>query len=409
MRKFFVHFQDIAGPDDAAAIMKQIGTDTHGVTLMKNKMVHYTLRVGPLPARAANIVKQEMLSVGGDAAVARGVIDCSAPDGPVLLSATRKQFRRFLQKMRAQPFSLPKLADQIQAAISCYERPAPYLFTCRGITVDLQQQPLIMGILNVTPDSFSDGSRYQAKEQALEHARQMIADGAAIIDIGGESTRPGAAKVTLEQELERVIPVIEALRAERDDIPLSIDTYKSDVAREALASGADMVNDISAGRYDSGMAGVVAATEAYLCLMHIQGTPDNMQEHPEYREVIEEIISSLEESVDLAVQNGVAREKLFIDPGIGFGKTLAHNLTILKHLREFRVLGLPILIGTSRKSFIGRLTGKDVDDRLAGTIASIAHAVWSGGNIIRVHDVGAARDAIQIINAIRQADRYGEC
>ncbi|RLB71327.1 MAG: dihydropteroate synthase [Deltaproteobacteria bacterium] len=406
MRKFFVHLQDISRPEEAADIMRHIGTDIHGVSLMKNKMVHYTLRVGPLPARAANIVKQEMLSVGGDAAVARGVIDCSAPDGPVLLSATRKQFRRFMQKMKAQPFSLPRLAEQIHQVLSHYEGRRPLVFNCRGLEADLRHQTLIMGILNVTPDSFSDGSLFQDRDAALAQARKMIAEGAQIIDVGGESTRPGAKKISLEQELERVVPVIEALRAERDDIPISIDTYKSRVALEALKAGADMVNDISGCRFDPEMAATVARAGAYLCLMHIKGTPDNMQQNPEYADVVEEILSYLDESIAIALSHGVPREKLIVDPGIGFGKTLDHNLTILKYLREFQTFGLPVLIGTSRKSFIGRLTGREVDDRLAGTLASIAQAVWNGASIVRVHDVAAARDAVLLLDAVRSAERY---
>ncbi|MEA2109137.1 MAG: dihydropteroate synthase [Pseudomonadota bacterium] len=406
MRKFFVHFQDISKPEEAAAIMRQIGTDVHGISLMKNKMVHYTLRVGPLPARAANIVKQEMLSVGGEAAVARGVIDCSAPDGAVLLSATRKQFRRFMQKMRAQPFSLPRLADQIQQVISHYETSRPLSFSCRSIEADLRRQTLIMGILNVTPDSFSDGSRFQNKEAALNQARRMIAEGAQIIDVGGESTRPGAAKVTLDQELERVIPIIEALRAERDDIPISIDTYKSQVASEALKAGADMVNDISGCHFDADMATIVSRAEAFLCLMHIKGTPDNMQVNPEYDNVIEEIMTYLEDGIGIALEQEVAKEKLIIDPGIGFGKNLDHNLTILKYLREFQTFGLPVLVGTSRKSFLGRLTGQEVDNRLAGTIASVAQAIWNGANIVRVHDIEATKDAVLVLDAIRSAERY---
>jgi len=279
-------------------------------------------------------------------------------------------------------------------------------FSCRSIEADLRRQTLIMGILNVTPDSFSDGSLFQKKEAALNQARRMIAEGAQIIDVGGESTRPGAVKVTLEQELERVIPVIEALRAERDDIPISIDTYKSQVASEALNAGADMVNDISGCHFDADMAEIVSRAEAFLCLMHIKGTPENMQVNPEYDDVIEEIMTYLEEGIGIALDQGIAREKLIIDPGIGFGKNLGQNCTILKYLREFQAFGLPVLIGSSRKSFIGRLTGKEVDDRLAGTIASVAQAIWNGANIVRVHDIGVTKDTVLVLDAIRSAERY---
>ncbi|MEA3240846.1 MAG: dihydropteroate synthase, partial [Pseudomonadota bacterium] len=254
--------------------------------------------------------------------------------------------------------------------------------------------------------SFSDGSRFQNKEAALNQARRMIAEGAQIIDVGGESTRPGAAKVTLDQELERVIPIIEALRAERDDIPISIDTYKSQVASEALKAGADMVNDISGCHFDTEMAETIAKAEAFLCLMHIKGTPDNMQVNPEYDNVIEEIMTYLEDGIGIALEQEVAKEKLIIDPGIGFGKNLDHNLTILKYLREFQTFGLPVLVGTSRKSFLGRLTGQEVDNRLAGTIASVAQAIWNGANIVRVHDIEATKDAVLVLDAIRSAERY---
>ncbi|MBW1645132.1 MAG: dihydropteroate synthase [Deltaproteobacteria bacterium] len=406
MRKFYVYYQEVDDPAAAAGLITRIGTDKQGISLMKNKLVHHTLRVGPLPPRAANIVKQEMLAVGGEAAVSRGVIDCSAPDGPVLLSATRKQFRRFLQKMRSQPFSLPRLAEQIREVLKTYDQRPPLFFRCRGVEVDLQQRTLIMGILNVTPDSFSDGSRFLARDDALRQAAKMIAEGADIIDIGGESTRPGAARVGLDEELERVLPVIEALRREHEAIPISIDTYKSRVAREALAAGADLVNDISGCRFDPEMGRVVAAAGAHLCLMHIQGTPENMQKNPIYDDVVIEVLDYLRQSIDLATGQGVAREKLIVDPGIGFGKTLEHNLAILKHLREFRSFGLPVLVGTSRKSFIGRLTGREVDDRLAGTIASVAQSILGGAHLVRVHDVRAARDAALVVDAIRNANRW---
>ncbi len=406
MGKFYVYCQEIADPADAAALITRIGTDKQGISLMKNKMVHYTLRVGPLPARAANIVKQEMLAVGGEAAVARGVIDCSAPAGPVLLSATRKQFRLFGRKMRSQPFSLPRLGEQIHEVLGACEQRQPLAFRCRNLDVDLRRRTLIMGILNVTPDSFSDGNRYLDRDDARRQAEAMIAAGADIIDIGGESTRPGAARVELAAELERVIPVIEDLRREHDGIPLSIDTYKSAVAREALAAGADLVNDISGCRFDPQMAAVVAAAGAFICLMHIQGTPENMQKNPVYNEVVVEVLDYLRESIARVEEQGVPREKIIVDPGIGFGKTLAHNLAILKHLREFRSFGLPVLVGTSRKSFLGRLTGREVEDRQAASIASVAQAVWCGAQIVRVHDVEAARDAVRVIDAIRNADRF---
>ncbi len=405
MRNYHVRLLDIKTSRDAVALMQQIGTDIHGVSLMKNKMVHYNFRVGPLPAAAANIIKQEMLAVGGEAAVTRGVINCSADNSDAILSASRKQFRKFCQKLRAQPFSLAQMADRLEAALRNQEKNSGLPFLCRGIEVDLKQQSLIMGILNVTPDSFSDGNRFFKLEEALIQARRLILEGADILDIGGESTRPGAARVGEDEELNRVIPVIKALRSEFPDLPISIDTYKSRVAIAALNAGADIINDISAFNFDPNMAKVAASTEAYACLMHIQGTPNAMQKDPTYSDLFAEICHSFENSINLAIKSGIKMEKLLIDPGIGFGKTLEHNLLLLKHLKDFTGFGLPLLIGTSRKSFIGKLTGDPVDQRLFASLATVAQALTNGANIVRVHDVAATKQALTVIDAINHAQR----
>ena len=405
MRNYHVRLLDIKTAGDAAALMRQIGTDVHGVSLMKNKMVHYNFRVGPLPAAAANIIKQEMLSVGGEAAVTRGVINCSADNSDAILSATRKQFRKFCQKLRAQPFSLSMMADQIQAALQTQEKSTGLLFSCRGVKVDLKQQSLIMGILNVTPDSFSDGNRFFAPEEALAQAHRLVAEGADIVDIGGESTRPGAARVKEDEELNRVLPIIEAMRREFPNLPISIDTYKSRIAAAALNAGADIINDISAFNFDPKMAKVAASADAYACLMHIQGTPDAMQKDPVYSDLFAEICHYFEKSIRLGIDAGIKREKLILDPGIGFGKTLDHNLLLLKHLRDFAGFGLPLLIGTSRKSFIGKLTGDPVDQRLFASLATVAQGLTNGANIVRVHDVAATKQAVTVIDAINHAQR----
>lgn len=405
MRNYHVRLLDLHSAADAASLMRQIGTDTHGVSLMKNKMVHYSFRVGPLPAAAANIIKQEMLSVGGEAAVTRGVINCSAQASDAILSATRKQYRNFCRKLRAQPFSLAQMADRIEAALRHQEKDEGLPFHCRDIEVDLKKRSLVMGILNVTPDSFSDGSLYLDPEKALAQARRMVKEGADIIDIGGESTRPGAARVEEPEELRRVVPVIEALRAEFPGLPLSIDTYKSRVADAALKAGADIVNDISAFNFDPEMAEVTARHDAWACLMHIQGTPQKMQENPGYEDLFAEICAYFESSIARAVAAGVKREKLILDPGIGFGKTLEHNLLLLKHLREFTGFGLPLLIGTSRKSFIGKLSGAPVTERLPGSIATVALALAGGANLARVHDVAATRQALTVIDAAKNVKR----
>ena len=244
-----------------------------------------------------------------------------------------------------------------------------------------------MGILNVTPDSFSDGGKYFNKERAVEQALRMQDEGADIIDIGGESTRPGAEKISVKEEISRVVPVIEAL-ANKVKIPLSIDTYKSAVAGAAISSGASIINDISGLRFDPQMPYVAARHNVPVVIMHIKGTPKNMHKNPSYKSLIPEVIDYLREGIEIARNAGVADEKIIIDPGIGFGKTLEHNLEIIKKLDVFSGLEKPVLIGPSRKSFIGKILGDlPVTERLEGTSAAIAISILNGANIIRVHDV----------------------
>ncbi len=275
------------------------------------------------------------------------------------------------------------------------------------VLLGLGKRTLVMGILNVTPDSFSDGGKFFTLESALERARQLIREGADIIDIGGESTRPGAEPVPEEEELRRVVPVIRAIR-EESAVPISIDTYKATVAEAALDAGANIVNDISALRFDPQMVKVVARARVPVVLMHMLGEPRTMQQNPVYTDVVREIKEFLGERIAFARAHGI--EKIIIDPGIGFGKTVAHNLEILRRLSELKELGCPILIGTSRKSFIGKLGGTEehplpVQERLEGTIASNVIAVLNGAQIVRVHDVAATKKALAIVDAVCYAVR----
>jgi dihydropteroate synthase len=259
-----------------------------------------------------------------------------------------------------------------------------------------------MGILNVTPDSFSDGGDYLAAERALRQGLRLLADGADLIDIGGESSRPGAAPVSQQEELDRVVPVIERLRNETD-LPLSVDTTKSAVARAAILAGANYINDISGLRFDAGMAAVAAESGAGLFLMHTRGTPRDMQKQTAYADLLAEVTAYLRQGIDLALAAGVSPRALAIDPGIGFGKSVEGNLTLLRHLERLHELGYPVLLGTSRKNFIGRIL--DQDDprrRLAGTLATLALAVDKGVQIFRVHDVRAARETLLVAWAIRE-------
>jgi dihydropteroate synthase len=267
------------------------------------------------------------------------------------------------------------------------------------------ERTLVMGVLNVTPDSFSDGGQFFSFDQAIAHAEQMTSEGADIIDIGGESTRPGSEFVSVEEELRRVIPIIERLRANAS-IPLSIDTTKSAVARAALEAGAEIVNDISALRFETSLADEVAKANAGLVLMHSRGTPKTMQQLPPAADIMIEVIDGLRESIAVARQHGVAAESIAIDPGIGFGKTAEQNVEVIAKLDQLahEFPDFPIMIGTSRKSFIGKLLDDaPADQRLHGTIASIAASVMNGAHIVRVHDVKAAVDAVRVAGAFRRS------
>ncbi len=268
---------------------------------------------------------------------------------------------------------------------------------CGRFGFNLAQRPLVMGILNVTPDSFSDGGRFQSLEFAMERAEQMIADGVDIIDIGGESTRPGSPSVPVQEELDRVMPVIYALRELGH--ALSIDTCKPEVMREAIIAGADMINDINAFRAP-GAVEAVADSDVGLCIMHMQGTPQNMQAQPHYGDVMAEVTDFLRERVAALEAAGVARDRVTIDPGFGFGKTVEHNVTLLRGINELQnALGLPVLAGLSRKSMIGALTGRSVEQRMAGSLGGALAAVAQGARIVRVHDVAETVDALKVWNA----------
>jgi dihydropteroate synthase len=256
----------------------------------------------------------------------------------------------------------------------------------------------LLGVVNITPDSFSDGGRFLGTAEALAQGRLLAADGAAIVDVGGESTRPGAEPVTASVEIERVLPVIEGLVA--DGIAVSIDTSKAEVARAALAAGAVLVNDVTALRGDPGMAGVVAAAGADVCLMHMLGEPRTMQDDPRYDDVVGEVEAFLAERAEVAVAAGIARDRIALDPGIGFGKTLAHNLALMRALPRLSALG-PLLLGVSRKRFLGALTGREIaSDRVAASVAAALYCYRGGAHLLRVHDVRATADALAVERAL---------
>lgn len=274
------------------------------------------------------------------------------------------------------------------------------ILDCAGKQLDLSR-PRVMGVLNITPDSFSDGGQFLASERAIEQALEMVSQGAAIIDVGGESTRPGADEVPLEEEIQRVVPVIEAL-APVLSVPISVDTSKPEVMQAAVEAGAGMINDVYALRRD-GATEMAASLKVPICLMHMQGKPRSMQQQPHYDDVVTEVIEFLRERVKRCVQAGIRREYLLLDPGFGFGKSLEHNLSLLKHLDVLVKEGLPVLAGMSRKSMIGAVLDAPVDKRLYGSVAVATLAAWQGAQLIRVHDVKATVDAVTLASAVVEA------
>jgi len=371
---------------EARAELRRVGVDPRSESIMAPKLRYVVIKLKDLDVRAANVLKQEMLAKGAEAAVAKWASGFTRPTTDVLLMGTVKQYRLVLKKLRVQPFGLPDLVEPISRLLES-DNPAKTVIGRRGQELVVGERTLVMGILNLTPDSFSDGGLYIDLPAALERAKEMVAAGADIIDIGGESTRPGADPVGEEEERRRVLPVVERLASELD-VPLSIDTSKAGVARAAVEAGAAVVNDVTALRGDPEMAGVCAEYGVAVVLMHMPGEPRTMQEDPRYDDIISDLVAFFTERLSFAAGAGIAPERAMIDPGFGFGKTTGHNLEILRRLGELRSLGCPIVLGTSRKSTIGTVLGRaPADDRLEGTAATIAAGILAGARIVRVHDV----------------------
>lgn len=386
----------------ARAQIKEVGASLAGIESMAPKAIQYAIKLGRVSSPAANILKQEMLAIGGEAAIAKGVIGLKAKSSDVLLMGTLKEFDRLIEKLAAQPFGLNEIAQELKELLGNLIQKGFWELKCGKYRFPLGRRTLIMGILNVTPDSFADGGRYNDLNSAILHAKDMVSQGADIIDVGGESTRPGAKPVSLKEELRRVIPVITAL-LEEVDLPISIDTYRSEVAQKALDLGAHMVNDISALRMDPEMASLVASYKVPLVLMHMQGRPRNMQRNPRYKCVVGEVLDFLRERIRAAVDRGIDEANIIIDPGIGFGKLASHNLEIIRRLWEFKSLGRPILLGPSRKRVIGDVLGLPLEERLEGTAALVSCAILNGANIVRVHDVKEMVRVARMADAIKNA------
>jgi dihydropteroate synthase len=377
---------------DVQRVMTRGRVSGEGIRLMSNKALFRVVHVSGLDVRAANILKQEMLSRGGEVATSREVYELRGGEADCLIMGTLTQFERLLPKLRQQPFGLRALSGSIEAALQNYDLVAPSV----PAGLDLSAAPL----LNVTPDSFSDGGAYAEADSAVAAGLRMVDEGATFVDVGGESSRPGAAPVPADEELRRVMPVVTAL-APKLPGRISVDTYKADIAARALEAGAYMINDISALRMDPAMVDVVRDADCPLILMHMQGEPRSMQKEPHYDDVVAEVYAFFVERLNWAVDHGLREENLLVDPGIGFGKSVEHNLEILRNLGTFRSLGRPLVVGTSRKRFLGEIAGvQDPAERDRATAATTVLAAREGAHILRVHRVAVNAEAARVARAV---------
>ncbi len=375
------------------------GSDPAALPYLTPKLIHKNLLIEGVRLYAANVLKQSMLSIGGDVAVHRNAITGRIETSDCLVMGDLRHYRLLVDKLRLQP-GLGPLADIIEDQIFTPEE-ALFLRLCAK-DFSWERKPVIMGILNITPDSFSDGGLWHDHERALDHALEMVLHGADILDIGGESSRPGAESIDADEEIRRVAPLIEKLAA-RTDIPISIDTKRARTAEAAIGAGARIINDISALSHDPDMPGIAAKTGAGVVLMHMRGTPTTMQSDTSYHDIVREIFSYLEERITFSMEKGIDPSSILIDPGIGlFGKDREGNLRLIHHIAQFKSLGMPVVLGHSRKAFIGQVLDTPVPGRQEGTDAVSAWAVTQGVDVLRVHDVLHTKRIRDMMNAIRE-------
>ncbi len=371
--------------------LDRMGCDPRGVEIMSPKGRYRLVRATGLDPRGANILKQEFLAAGGEAAVSWSALSLTEDTSEVIMMGTISHYNRVLRKLEEQPFALPSLSKEVRKALECFDEP--------------KEPPIpgedtrIMGILNVTPDSFYDGGRYSEKDLAVQRALAMVEQGADIIDVGGESTRPGSERSSLQEEIDRVVPVIQAI-SEKTDVCISVDTHKPTVAEKAVEAGASMINDVF-GLRTEGMLETAGVLDVPVVIMHMRGTPETMQKDPKYEDVMGEIYSFLNKQAILAEDAGVSPDNIIIDPGIGFGKKLQHNLEIISRLEEFNSMGYPVLLGASRKSFLGDILGKEAEGRLYGSLGIAAVAVQKSISILRVHDVRETVDVVKAVSSLQ--------
>ncbi len=392
VRKARARVLDSVAGDEVVAELHARGADRDVVEAVVQRALGRAMLVGPLPLEEAQALRRASKQAGVAALLAKPAGRADPTRVEVVLMGAMDQLAAAAAAIGSE------VGSRIEEARRSFVAPAQRILRCRGRELSLGEKTLIMGIVNVTPDSFSGDGLAADPEAAVALGRRMVSEGADMLDIGGESTRPGSEPVTLDEELRRVLPVVEALAAL--EVPVSIDTYKSAVAKKALVRGASIVNDISGLHADDEMPRVAAEAGAAVVIMHIRGTPRDMQKDPRYADVIGEISDYLEEGIARAEAAGLTRDQIVVDPGIGFGKKLEHNLEILRRLREFRCLGCPVMVGTSRKSMIGAILDLPVEERLEGTAATVALAIHAGADMVRVHDVREMARVARVADAI---------
>lgn len=398
--KFKIRALNIKTIKEGLKEFKKIGASNDGSHIMVSKIFPLSLKVRSISPVAAGILKQEMLARGGDVVTSRDSLTETKGKTDIIIQCSVSSIKSVIAKIKQQPFGLDDLSNDLKTYLKRLNENKKVKELAIGKQkFNLDKDVLLMGILNITPDSFYDGGYYFEKEKAYKRVETIVSEGAHIIDVGGMSTRPGSLPVDVDEEIKRIIPVIEYI-SKNHDILISADTYRAEVARRAIASGAHIINDISGLSMDAGMAEVVGKNNVSLVIMHIKGTPENMQKNPEYVDVLDEIYDYIEDKANTAISSGVKHDKIIVDPGIGFGKTTEHNLEILNKVREFKMLGYPVLIGVSRKSFIGNLLNLPVEERLEGSLAAAVYLVIGGVNILRVHDVKETVRAVKIAKSI---------
>ena len=372
------------------------GIDPDALPYLVPKLGHRVILIRDIRLFAANIIKQSMLSIGGDAAVHRSVITGKVEYSDCIIIGDLRHYKNLIEKLENQP-NMSEIAGIIKEQMNI-ERTHLKLRLCSN-TFEWETRPVIMGIVNVTPDSFSDGGVYADPEMAIAHAHELISQGAGIIDVGGESTRPGAAPIDEKSEIERVLPVIKGVVL-NSNVPVSIDTRNAAVAEAAIGSGASIINDVSSMTHDPEMIFLAKRAGAGIVLMHMRGMPADMQNNTCYTDVVSEIYDYLENRIKVCLEAGIDPLSIIVDPGIGFGKYLEGNLSLIKHIKEFSSLGLPVMLGHSRKSFIGKVLDSEVHNREEGTDAVTSWAAMQQVDIVRVHSVNRAKKTIEMINSI---------